>query len=51
MSDEDLEKQFDYAGDEMNALLDQLDADGFNTGAVLGGAPHSAPVPARGPEP
>ena len=38
MSDEDLEKHLIYAGDEMNALLDQLDADGFNTGAVLGGA-------------
>ena len=38
MSDEDLEKQFDYAGNEMNALLDQLEKDGFDTGAVLGGA-------------
>jgi len=36
--DDDLEKQFDYAGNEMNALLDQLETDGFNTGAVLGGA-------------
>ena len=35
---EDLEKQFDYAGNEMNALLDQLEKDGFDTGAVLGGA-------------
>ena len=34
---EDLEKQFDYAGNEMNALLDQLEKDGFDTGAVLGG--------------
>jgi hypothetical protein len=36
--DDDLEKQFDYAGNEMNALLDQLETDGFNPGAVLGGA-------------
>ena len=36
--DDDLDKQFDYAGNEMNALLDQLETDGFNPGAVLGGA-------------
>ena len=51
MSDEDLEKQFDYAGNEMNALLDQLETDGFNTGAVLGGALTALSVPARGPKP
>ena len=34
---EDLEKQFDYSGNEMNALLDKLETEGFDTGAVLGG--------------
>ena len=34
---EDLEKQCDYAGNEMNALLDKLETEGFDTGAVRGG--------------
>ena len=34
----DLERDFDYAGDQMNALLDELEQDGHNAGAVMGGA-------------
>ena len=34
----DLESDFNYAGDEMNALLDEMEAEGYNAGAVMGGA-------------
>ena len=34
----DLESDFNYAGEEMNALLDELEQDGHNAGAVMGGA-------------
>ena len=34
----DLEEDFDYAGDQMNALLDEMEQDGHNAGAVMGGA-------------
>ena len=34
----DLESDFNYAGEEMNALLDALEQDGHNAGAVMGGA-------------
>ena len=34
----DLEHDFDYAGDQMNALLDEMEQDGHNAGAVMGGA-------------
>jgi hypothetical protein len=34
----DLESDFNYAGDQMNALLDELEQDGHNAGAVMGGA-------------
>jgi len=34
----DLERDFDFAGDQMNALLDEMEQDGHNTGAVMGGA-------------
>jgi len=34
----DLESDFDYAGDQMNALLDEMEAEGYNAGAVMGGA-------------
>jgi hypothetical protein len=34
----DLERDFDFAGDEMNALLDEMEAEGYNAGAVMGGA-------------
>lgn len=34
----DLESDFNYAGDEMNALLDEMVAEGYNAGAVMGGA-------------
>jgi len=34
----DLEHDFDIAGDHMNALLDELEQDGYNAGAVMGGA-------------
>ena len=35
---DDLEKEFDYAGNQMNALLDEMETDGFNTGAILAGS-------------
>jgi len=34
----DLERDFDFAGDQMNALLDEMEQDGHNAGAVMGGA-------------
>jgi len=34
----DLESDFNYAGDEMNSLLDEMEAEGYNAGAVMGGA-------------
>jgi hypothetical protein len=34
----DLESDFNYAGDQMNALLDEMEAEGYNAGAVMGGA-------------
>ena len=34
----DLEHDFDYAGDQMNALLDEMEQDGHNAGAAMGGA-------------
>jgi len=34
----ELEDDFDIAGDHMNALLDELEQDGHNVGAVMGGA-------------
>lgn len=34
----ELEDDFDIAGDHMNALLDELEQDGHNAGAVMGGA-------------
>lgn len=38
MSKLDIEQQFDLAGDEINALLDEFEIEGYNAGAVLGGA-------------
>jgi len=35
---DDLEKEFDYAGNQMNALLDEMEAEGCNTGAILAGS-------------
>ena len=54
MSDEDLEKEFDYAGNEMNALLDRngnrrVAIPARYATALLGGARTTAPVPACGP--
>jgi len=33
-----LDKDFDWAGEQMNSLLDELEAEGVNTGAAMGGA-------------
>ena len=34
----DLDKDFDWAGEQMNSLLDELEAEGVNIGAAMGGA-------------
>ena len=33
-----MKNDFDFAGDQMNALLDEMEQDGHNAGAVMGGA-------------
>ena len=34
----DLEKDFNLAGEEINAMLDEMEQDGHDIGAVMGGA-------------
>ena len=34
----ELENDFDLAGEEMNAMLDEMQQDGHDIGAVMGGA-------------